>query len=335
MHNRSPLPPTYQLPNTCAQRPPSLIHGNHPRIHNLNISNYSVQNIYDLFGLDKSTVSVNDLKTAKRRVLMTHPDKSHLPPDYFQFYTNALRVLVDDFQHSHKEISYGERMKDMQKSDFQYERETEEDLAQKRAYQKTASGKEFMENFNRVFETEMRAPVVDRNEWFRQNQSSYSDLSAKSQADMGRAIQEVKQRQQALIVRRDVSELRGSFGGSSFYDTATDEDTYIAADPFAKLKFDDLRRVHKDETVLSVSERDFENMPKFRNVEEYNRSRTVDQGQWSSISEETSLNMLREREAARAARCNDLLQQDIARQSEFARKQEEARRMILRLNDMV
>ena len=29
-------------------------------------------------------------------------------------------------------------------------------------------------------------------------------------------------------------------------------DNYIDYDPFSKLKFDDLRRVHKDETIMSV-----------------------------------------------------------------------------------
>ena len=41
-----------------------------------------------------------DLKSAKKLVLKTHPDKSGLPPDYFRFYSKAYKMLysVWDFR---------------------------------------------------------------------------------------------------------------------------------------------------------------------------------------------------------------------------------------------
>ncbi len=42
-----------------------------------------------------------------------------------------------------------------------------------------------------------------------------------------------------------------------------------SADPFAKFKFEDVRRVHQDETVFTVSESQYDNMRKFNSVEEY------------------------------------------------------------------
>ena len=35
----------------------------------------------------------------------------------------------------------------------------------------------------------------------------------------------------------------------------------------------DLRKVHKDETVFAVSERDFDKMPKYQSVDHFNRER--------------------------------------------------------------
>jgi hypothetical protein len=40
------------------------------------------------------------------------------------------------------------------------------------------------------------------------------------------------------------------------------------------LKFDDLRKVHKDQTVFDVSEKDFEKMQTYSSVDQYNRARS-------------------------------------------------------------
>ena len=59
----------------------------------LNIDNYNLNDILELFKLDYNFDS-SDLKKAKRVVLMTHPDKSKLPKEYFLFYTKAYKMLV-------------------------------------------------------------------------------------------------------------------------------------------------------------------------------------------------------------------------------------------------
>ena len=57
----------------------------------LEINNYSVEELFGLFHiqhLDEET-----MKTAKKIVLKTHPDKSKLDPKYFLFYSQAYRRL--------------------------------------------------------------------------------------------------------------------------------------------------------------------------------------------------------------------------------------------------
>ena len=53
--------------------------------HNLNIYMYSFEDILELFDLTY-TITPEDLKRAKKTVLMIHPDKSKLSSDYFLFY---------------------------------------------------------------------------------------------------------------------------------------------------------------------------------------------------------------------------------------------------------
>ncbi len=347
-------PPIQRIPATCGRQPISLRLKNHPAPTQLHLSKYSREQIYGFFDLKPPSVTIADLKAAKRQVLMTHPDKSGLSPEYFQFYTKALQVLVDEFAEQNRESHYEQRMKSMQESEFQYDAsETAEDLELKRQYQKQASGKEFMTQFNRVFDTEMKRPVVDRNAWFRnQHAEDYADeqFKARSQTDMERALQAIKQHQQAMVVHRGIQELQTSYGGASFYDedeydhtedgststggrnhaSSSSSSPYISTDPFAKLKFDDLRRVHKDETVLSVSERDVKDRTQFRSVDEYNRARNRVSLE-PVLSEQEHQFQLQQREAARVERIRQLQRQDELRSAEYARKQEEAKRMILRL----
>ena len=50
--------------------------------HNLNIHMYSLAEILNLFDLDYQ-FDIEGLKRAKKKVLMLHPDKSKLDPEYF------------------------------------------------------------------------------------------------------------------------------------------------------------------------------------------------------------------------------------------------------------
>ena len=53
----------------------------------LNIENYSREELYKLFGFNKSAfLSEENMKEAKKLVLKTHPDKSRLDNKYFVFF---------------------------------------------------------------------------------------------------------------------------------------------------------------------------------------------------------------------------------------------------------
>ena len=58
----------------------------------LDIDNYDLNDILNLFSID-SDFSNDDLKNCKKKVLMTHPDKSRLPKEVFLFYSKAYKLL--------------------------------------------------------------------------------------------------------------------------------------------------------------------------------------------------------------------------------------------------
>ena len=69
--------------------------------HNLDIHMYSLDELLELFGLNYN-LSFEDLKKAKKKVLMSHPDKSRLDPKYFLFYKKAYEVIFQFYENQNK-----------------------------------------------------------------------------------------------------------------------------------------------------------------------------------------------------------------------------------------
>jgi len=59
----------------------------------LDIDNYELEDILDLFKIYSTDFNEADLKKAKQMVLKTHPDKSNLQPEYFLFFSKAYKTL--------------------------------------------------------------------------------------------------------------------------------------------------------------------------------------------------------------------------------------------------
>jgi len=63
----------------------------------LNLEHYTLGELLRLFKLP-ANFTEDDLKRAKRRVLMTHPDKSGLDPEVFIFFSQAYRIVHHVYQ---------------------------------------------------------------------------------------------------------------------------------------------------------------------------------------------------------------------------------------------
>ena len=63
---------------------------------------YSLQEILELFDLSYE-ISMDDLKRSKKKVLMLHPDKSKLSPDYFLFYKKAFDIVLQFYKNNNRQ----------------------------------------------------------------------------------------------------------------------------------------------------------------------------------------------------------------------------------------
>lgn len=236
--------------------------------HSLDINHYAFGELLELFDLDNENITIDELKRAKRRVLMTHPDKSKLPPEYFLFYKKAFEIIVRMYENVEKvskkveDQEYVADQSDLSNKEF---RKNIQKIPQK----------DFHKTFHENFEKHAQKKIdTSKNDWFRNEDSMYSDL-AQNANQMGAAFDRIKERQQQMIIHKEIAPMRHS-SGNSYYDD-DDNGEYVQCDPFSKLKFDDLRKVHKDETIFSTRESDMNNIQTFRSVDDYQRARDVTQ----------------------------------------------------------
>lgn len=230
--------------------------------HNLNIDSYSLEEIMSMFDLNENNMDLDSLKRAKRKVLMIHPDKSKLPKEYFLFYKHAFDILVRMYNNI-KKVSQTVEVQEY----FPNEEVSSEfgNTIQK------INKNTFNKSFNELFNTHMSKTInTSRNDWFKDEKSIYEETISSS-AEMNTAMQKIKSKQNAISKYNGVQPTQVKTGNS--YYEEDNEDEYIFSDPFSKLKYDDLRKVHKDQTVFSVRESDFDQVAKYNSVEDYERTR--------------------------------------------------------------
>ena len=242
--------------------------------HNLQLSTYSFDEILQMFGLSYQ-ITLEDLKAAKRKVLMVHPDKSNLPSEYFLFYKHAFETVVQYYNNQTRQAQVVD-----EHTPTDYVPLTPENSHLQKTVQNINS-KQFNSRFNELFEQNMwEKPDERQNEWFRSESSApeYTPKTPVSVSNMSSAFDDIKthQRNQGLVRYSGVRDWSSTRSGANFYDESAGEDgDYVVSDPFSKLKFEDLRKVHKDQTVFAVSEREYDAIPKYQNVEQYATQRNA------------------------------------------------------------
>lgn len=243
------------------------------KAHNLDVNMYSLKEVLDLFHLDYD-ISVEDLKRAKKQVLATHPDKSRLPSEYFLFFKKAFDIVVQFYNNQHKQDRDLSNTNTVYSTDgFKNDNKHTTNSMQKLVDDMGEA--QFNNQFNKLFEKNMvKKPDSEKNKWFTSEKEVYEINERVTAGNMGQVIDKVRSNQQALVKHSDVQVLYSNNNTNNNFHDDDDDESYVVSDPFSKLKFDDLRKVHKDQTVLNVSERDYANVKKYSSVDHFMRDRS-------------------------------------------------------------
>jgi hypothetical protein len=138
------------------------------------------------------------------------------------------------------------------------------------------SPEDFNEKFNELFSNE----VISRddkyvNDWFTSDEDNphSAKLPPVTMENMGDNFDRFRNMNSGMVKYNNKIEDMQSAGGmhlGSFHDAdINDKSQYLSSNVFSKLQYDDLRKVHKDETIFSVSEKDFDKTKNYANSDDY------------------------------------------------------------------
>lgn len=244
----------------------------------LNIENYDLDDILNLFKMPKDFVE-EDVKAAKKIVLKTHPDKSGLPPDYFRFYSQAYKKIYFIWQFKSSSAkdnnskTYDEIMSNDEKVGH-FSRQKKNNLTTFLSTNKIEKGENFNKWFNEQFEKNKIQSEEETNgygEWLKSNEDIDEERKI-SYTQMGEEIEKKKQHVRSLVVHKEIDELYSNFNGASNLTGDTPE--CFGSDLFSSLQYEDLRKAHV-ESVIPVTMDDYNNVKKFKNLNEYNNYRNT------------------------------------------------------------
>lgn len=239
-----------------------------------NIDNYSLDDILHLFKIPKD-FNEEDMAYAKKIVLKTHPDKSRLPPEYFLFYSKAYKKLHFMWQFKSQgkngKKSYEDLLLEQEQNINSFElSNNQKKLLNSHISEEKKKGKEFNSWFNEQFEKHRLEQTEGYGDWLRSNEDIEEERTI-AYSQLGEEIEKKKQHVRSLVVHKGIDEiyLNLSCGASNLTGDAPDS---YSSGLFSSLQYEDLRKAHV-ESVIPVTMEDYEKMPKFRNINEYNNYR--------------------------------------------------------------
>lgn len=235
----------------------------------LNINSYSREDIFKLFGIHSATLTEDMMKEAKKTVLKTHPDKSRLDQKYFLFFSSAYKKLYGIYEFQNKSAKKMDADTDYNvnvASDAEHSLIIEKLMEKNKDLKKPAN---FNKWFNEEFEKHRLENPLEQGygDWFK-SEEDLTDMSHVTKANMNEEIEKKKRQVKALANYTGVHDLSTGFSGSALMDRTTAfSGSLFSADGMG---YTDLKQAYT-ESVIPVTEDDYNSVPKFKNVDEYKR----------------------------------------------------------------
>ena len=296
----------------------------------LDISNYQLSDILALFNIPMD-FNESELKKAKTIVLKMHPDKSRLDPDYFRFYSKAYKMLYSVWEFRKKGDIENTKTKTNKNTDYNpTDKDNEKNILLDQFFKSNKQLKDDSKSFNKWFNDEFDKNKLSSESdekgyesWFRGNEDDNSNQQYDSSdgkpnitmATMGEEFEKrkVKARTLSLIVHKDIQEIWSNNSISSS-ELSREAPSCFDSGLFSNLGFQDLQKAYT-ETVIPITQEDFEKKDKFKNVDEYVRFRGSQN--IKPLTEQQSMELLNSREKNENETATKIAY-DLAKQSELA-----------------
>lgn len=226
----------------------------------LDLDHYSLEDLYHLFNIDVKCLSEESLKAAKQIVIKMHPDKSQLHAKYFLFFSKAYKRLFSIYEFQNKssqkqykdEDFFDESNKNILNNMFEKNKEFKDP-------------KNFNSWFNQTFEKHRLDNPIEQGygDWLKSNEGFISINENITKENMNDIFEQKKKQIQAVSVYTGVTDIFASTFGGSLLD---------GGDNFTTDDYTDLRQAYT-ETLIPVTQEDYNKIQKFNNISEYKRHR--------------------------------------------------------------
>lgn len=241
----------------------------------LDIDNYSCDDLFNLLGIQGRTLDETLMKSVKKVVLKTHPDKSNLHPDYYIFFSKAYNRLHAIYVAQNKTA----KKSDNYNNDYNpaYSDEKEKLL---NSFFETNNNFKNPKKFNKWFNDKFEKHHVKEEEhgygdWLKSDEGVVETAKI-SQSQLGSEMEKHKQRIQGIIPYQGIQD---TFSSSSI----------VSGDGFS-----DLKQAY-EESVIPVTQQDYNKMKKFNSVNEYTNFRDNEHKNVKPMSEQNASKYLKKK----------------------------------------
>jgi hypothetical protein len=229
----------------------------------LDLNNYTLDDLFNLFNITEKILNDDIMKQSKMITLKIHPDKSQLDPKFFIFFRQAYIRLKDIYEFQNKSNN---------KTPTIYENDIDENnstllknFIKQSKFDKNSNG--FNSWFNENFEKYKLEDPNDRGygDWLKSNDDFIEINDNVTMSNMNKIIEEKKKNIKAVTIYKGVEDTVSTIKGLNF-------GSLNDIDNFTSEKYTDLKQAYT-ETLMPVSEEDFNKIPKFKNIDQYRSHR--------------------------------------------------------------
>lgn len=247
----------------------------------LTLENYSREDLLKLFGLNDKVLDQTNLKEAKKIVLKTHPDKSNLDPKFFLFFSNAYKKILSiyEFQNKYEKNSEKDLENTYEKDADNYKEEYKEELDHLFERNKRLKDpNKFNTWFNQQFEKHrLDEPIQNgHGDWLKSDENLFEAPNNVSLSTLNSEIEKVKKEVKTLTIYSGLTDTYSS-PGTDCYALLDTRNNFTSGSLFSSqgMGYTDLKQAYA-ESVIPISESEFNEQTRPRTIEEYKNMRDRD-----------------------------------------------------------
>jgi hypothetical protein len=238
----------------------------------LDIDNYSCDDLYNLLGIQGCTLDETLMKNIKKKILKTHPDKSKLHTDYFIFFSKAYNRLHAIYIAQNKTS----KKTNIYNNDYNNAYSDEKEKLLNNFFESNnnfKNPKKFNKWFNDKFEKHhIKEEEHGYGDWLKSDEGVVETVKI-SQSQLGSEMEKYKQRIQSVIPYRGI------------------QDTLSSSSIVSCDRFSDLKQAY-EESVIPITQQDYNKMKKFNCVNEYKNFRDNEHKNVKPMSEQNAFKYL-------------------------------------------